>query len=687
MHAGDGKSCFGNLALAALFLGFSTLAGFPQMSLYMGLMLASFMVLDGILHFEWRPSKRPFRRFALLLGKRSAYVACVGALGALAAAALLLPAYQFGAYSARTTAFKLQMMLYGQDRQWFHLLKNLVVFPGDTWIIQGCRAAGIGSILAIILSIWHSKWRDAAVYIGMYLILCDCTLGPPFPVAFLLNAADSLNITASPWRAGIVAQFPLAVAVAFGVDAAARVPETHRGRIFRSVLLATAGAGMFLVAGLWLYQGALYWPWPLVWLIPALLLVAVCVLSWKSFPRLGPLLAAGLIACEVVAWDAQMLPVYMARRLSGNDFGETTGKFGQVREISRENRRQAGLRANWNMWTLEPIANGYVPLYVGITRQTLCAPSRERIYRVYTKENEVYAENHRGNLFLKRSFWLASQWAAGPLPGKDELFPSATTVFLPNTPEDAVLPVPEISRAALPNHAVSGNTRRIALAEEPAIARAITRLRDKQGSMQLTLPVAPLDNIHSVLCVEYAAQAGVDLLGACLDEAGVPHELKNIKASPAGNLLEFPLPDCASARILLRWPQGGNAALKIKQAYILQDLSDENAKIVIERRFANSAEISVNDLPAARLLMFTDSYYPGWRAYVDGKETPIMLADDAFKAIAVPAGTHRIRFEFASRWAYAGIGCSLAAWVAFSMVYVRWAGFRAPRSKKPAPNL
>ena len=46
------------------------------------------------------------------------------------------------------------------------------------------------------------------------------------------------------------------------------------------------------------------------------------------------------------------------------------------------------------------------------------------------------------------------------------------------------------------------------------------------------------------------------------------------------------------------------------------------------------------------LLALSDAYYPGWKAYVDGKETPIYPTDVALRSIYVGPGEHAITFEY-----------------------------------------
>ena len=44
--------------------------------------------------------------------------------------------------------------------------------------------------------------------------------------------------------------------------------------------------------------------------------------------------------------------------------------------------------------------------------------------------------------------------------------------------------------------------------------------------------------------------------------------------------------------------------------------------------------------------MILDAWAPGWTATVDGRGVPLVRADGAFRAVAVPAGRHTIESRY-----------------------------------------
>ena len=67
------------------------------------------------------------------------------------------------------------------------------------------------------------------------------------------------------------------------------------------------------------------------------------------------------------------------------------------------------------------------------------------------------------------------------------------------------------------------------------------------------------------------------------------------------------------------------------------------ARIVAET--PNRVEIQA-PLPGPRLLRLADAAYPGWRVYIDGRRAEMLLCDYVFRAVAVPAGKHRVSFRY-----------------------------------------
>ncbi len=50
--------------------------------------------------------------------------------------------------------------------------------------------------------------------------------------------------------------------------------------------------------------------------------------------------------------------------------------------------------------------------------------------------------------------------------------------------------------------------------------------------------------------------------------------------------------------------------------------------------------------PSTTILLLSELYYPGWKAYVDGKKTPILRADYLLRAVKLDAGNHSISMVY-----------------------------------------
>ena len=81
-------------------------------------------------------------------------------------------------------------------------------------------------------------------------------------------------------------------------------------------------------------------------------------------------------------------------------------------------------------------------------------------------------------------------------------------------------------------------------------------------------------------------------------------------------------------------------------------------------------------------LFLSDTYFPGWKAYVDGKESVIYRANYAFRAVKVSEGKHEVVFRYepevfyvAKRISLISVGATSAALMIIGCRYL-WVRFR-----------
>ncbi|MCL4854025.1 MAG: YfhO family protein, partial [Bryobacteraceae bacterium] len=83
----------------------------------------------------------------------------------------------------------------------------------------------------------------------------------------------------------------------------------------------------------------------------------------------------------------------------------------------------------------------------------------------------------------------------------------------------------------------------------------------------------------------------------------------------------------------------------------------------ITRRVPGSVDITA-DMKCAGLLVLADTYFPGWKAWVDEKPAHIYDAYGAIRAVAVPEGTHTVTFRYRPASVFVGAAMSASGLLA-----------------------
>lgn len=71
----------------------------------------------------------------------------------------------------------------------------------------------------------------------------------------------------------------------------------------------------------------------------------------------------------------------------------------------------------------------------------------------------------------------------------------------------------------------------------------------------------------------------------------------------------------------------------------------QKSEVDVLRYRHNSVELGVRTSHPG-ILVASESYYPGWRVYVDGQERKLLKADYVLRAVALEAGVHTVKFVY-----------------------------------------
>ncbi|MHB1133436.1 MAG: YfhO family protein [Chloroflexota bacterium] len=81
------------------------------------------------------------------------------------------------------------------------------------------------------------------------------------------------------------------------------------------------------------------------------------------------------------------------------------------------------------------------------------------------------------------------------------------------------------------------------------------------------------------------------------------------------------------------------------------------------------AQVRLSD---AALLVASEPYYPGWRAFLDGQETPLLRSNYYLRAVNVPAGEHLLELRYQPESLARGLGLSLGAAGIWLLGFLLW---------------
>ena len=114
--------------------------------------------------------------------------------------------------------------------------------------------------------------------------------------------------------------------------------------------------------------------------------------------------------------------------------------------------------------------------------------------------------------------------------------------------------------------------------------------------------------------------------------------------------------------------------------------SGGEAKIL---HYANTDVVIEAALAGSGILVLTDSYYPGWRVLVDGRESKILRANHFFRGVQLSAGTHTVEFRYEPLSFEIGLAISLFSLliltvISLGLVYVRFR--RQDRGAQAVPS-
>jgi uncharacterized membrane protein YfhO len=98
--------------------------------------------------------------------------------------------------------------------------------------------------------------------------------------------------------------------------------------------------------------------------------------------------------------------------------------------------------------------------------------------------------------------------------------------------------------------------------------------------------------------------------------------------------------------------------------------ADFRARCTIRERRADRVVVDMESSATGHLVV-AEAYQDGWKATLDGADVPVRPANVLFRAVAVPAGSHRVELRYRPAAVYAGAGLTALGLMALAALLVR----------------
>jgi uncharacterized membrane protein YfhO len=128
-----------------------------------------------------------------------------------------------------------------------------------------------------------------------------------------------------------------------------------------------------------------------------------------------------------------------------------------------------------------------------------------------------------------------------------------------------------------------------------------------------------------------------------------------------------------------------DVALMLEEDITSQSFDRDNVDVKIVNYTNNSVALETYT-ESEEFLIFSDVYYPGWKAFIDDKETEVYKVNGILKGVLIPSGTHTTEFKFipSKFWLLFTISISvlIASLTSISILAIKGKRSRNPNKKK-----